>query len=209
MIARVLQKVLQLISPAQPEPRLMCDNPRFAGYKIGRWSYGRPEVLSWNEGTVLEVGSFCSISDTAKILLGGEHRTDWVTTYPFGEFFPEASGFKGHPQSKGNVVIGHDVWIGYQALILSGVSIGSGAVVAARSVVTKDVAPYSIVAGNPARHIRFRFDESTIEALLKIAWWHWPLPKIKAVWPFLLAPRVEDFVAEFEVEEKEKLGAFR
>ena len=200
MIARVLQKVRRLLLSPQPEPRLMSDNPRYAGYKIGRWSYGRPEVLSWNEGTVLEVGSFCSISDTAKILLGGEHRTDWVTTYPFSEFFPEAREFKGHPHTKGDVNIGHDVWIGYQALIMSGVSIGNGAVVAARSVVTKDVAPYSIVAGNPARHIRFRFDASTVEALQRMAWWDWPLAKIKAAWPFLLAPNVEDFVAEFSSE---------
>ena len=103
----------------------------------------------------------------------------WATTYAFSRLFPEASGFKGHPHTKGDVVIGHDVWIGYEALILGKGRIGNGAVVAARSVVTRNVAPYSIVAGNPARHVKFRFDEAAVKALEEIAWWNWPMEKIK------------------------------
>lgn len=197
MIATFLHRVRRkLIARPDPEPLFMAENPKFAAYKIGRCTYGSPQVLSWRDGTALDIGSFCSISDSVTIMLGGEHRTDWVTTYPFSRLFPEAHGFKGHPHTKGDVVIGHDVWLGYGALILSGVKIGNGAVVAARSVVRSDVEPYSIVAGNPARHVKFRFDESTINALQEIAWWDWPLPKIKAAWPLLLTSRIEDFVAQ-------------
>ena len=130
-------------------------------------------------------------------MLGGEHRTDWVTTYAFTHLFPEATGFKGHPRTKGDVVIGNDVWIGYEALILSGVRVGNGAVIAARSIVTRDVEPYSIVAGNPARHIRFRFDEAAVKALEEIAWWDWPMDKIKEAWPLLLADDVKAFIAAY------------
>jgi acetyltransferase-like isoleucine patch superfamily enzyme len=195
MISAVIQKVRRrLAPPVAPEPLLMAENPKFAGHKIGRGTYGSPQVLSWRDGTALEIGSFCSISDSVTIMLGGEHRTDWVTTYPFSQLFPEASGFPGHPHTKGDVVIGNDVWIGYGALILSGVRIGNGAVVAARSVVRSDVEPYSIVAGNPSRHVMYRFDEESVNALQEIAWWDWPIAKIKEAWPLLLAADVKAFI---------------
>ena len=97
--------------------------------EMGKYSYGNPIVYSWGEGTTAQIGSYCSISGEVKIILGGEHRTDWVTTYPFSALWPEiAQDVPGHPKSKGNVLIGNDVWIGYGALILSGVTIGDGAV---------------------------------------------------------------------------------
>lgn len=157
-------------------------------------SYGNPIVLSWGEGTIATVGKYSSISTGTTILLGGEHRIDWVTTYPFSTLWPEAVNYKGHPRTKGNVVIGHDVWIGYEALILSGVTIGSGAVVAARSVVTKDVPPYAIVGGNPAKFIRYRFDQETILKLLSIAWWDWPKEEISKAMPFLLSDNIQNFI---------------
>ena len=197
----ILQKIRQRLAPrSQAEPVFMAANPRYAAYKIGQGTYGQPEVISFRDGTALAIGSFCSISDSVKIMLGGEHRTDWVTTYPFSHFYPEAAKFKGHPHTRGDVIIGHDVWIGYGALILSGVHIGNGAVVAARSVVRSDVEPYSIVAGNPARHVKFRFSESAVAALEKIAWWDWPLAKIKAAWPLLLTGKVDEFVNEYQPE---------
>src|SRR5215210_7735099 len=130
MFAAAIQKFRRRLAllPPEPEPLLMAENPRFAAHKIGRGTYGKPQVLSWRDGTALEIGAFCSISDNATIMLGGEHRTDWVTTYAFTHFFPEARGFKGHPRTKGDVVIGNDVWVGYEALILSGVRVGNGAV---------------------------------------------------------------------------------
>jgi len=111
--------------------------------------------------------------------------------------FDQAKPLPGYPHTKGEVVIGSDVWIGQDALILSGVTIGHGSVIAARSVVTKDVQPYSIVAGNPARHIRFRFPEETIRSLLEIAWWDWPSIKIQEAWPMLQSSRVEDFITQY------------
>lgn len=197
--ASLLRKIGRRIAP-EPEPLFMAENPRFAAHKIGRGSFGRPRVLSWRDATALEIGSFCSIADSVTIMLGGEHRTDWVTTYPFSHFFPGARRFKGHPHTKGDVSIGNDVWVGYEALILSGVQIGNGAVVAARSVVTRSVEPYSVVAGNPARHVRFRFDERAVKALERIAWWDWPLEKIEEAWPLLLTGDVQAFIDAYGVE---------
>jgi acetyltransferase-like isoleucine patch superfamily enzyme len=104
----------------------------------------------------------------------------------------------GLPHTKGDVVIGNDVWIGQDALILSGVQIGNGAAIAARSVVKEDVLPYSIVAGNPAQHIKFRFSKSVIRDLQSIAWWNWPLPKIEEAWPLLLSSDIETFIATYK-----------
>lgn len=163
-------------------------------YKIGEHTYGFPRVLSWGEGSTLEIGRYCSIAEEVVILLGGEHRPDWITTYPFSATFPEASEFSGHPRSKGNVVIGHDVWIGQGAMILSGVTVGNGAVVAARSLVVDDVPPYAVVGGNPARIIRYRFSSSQIEALESIQWWHWPREKIVAFLPLMLSNRTDEFI---------------
>ncbi|MGC2423709.1 MAG: CatB-related O-acetyltransferase [Nitrospirota bacterium] len=149
----------------------------------GDFSYGSPKVMEWKDGhTRLVIGKFCSISSDVVIILGGNHRTDWVTTYPFpalAQDWPGASEIKGHPATKGDIIIGNDVWICYGATILSGVVIGDGAVIGARSVVSDAVAPYSIVAGNPAREIRKRFDDATIKMLLELKWWDWPLDRIK------------------------------
>ena len=195
MIRSLLRKVL--LKPAEPEQTFMAQNGRYAGYQIGDWSYGRPTVFSNGSGVKLSIGKFCSIADGVSFMLDTEHRADWVTTYPFNAFFPAAERFPGHPSSKGDIVVGNDVWIGFNALILSGVTIGNGAVIGADSVVTKNVLPYAVVAGNPARQVRFRFSAAIIEALQEIAWWDWPLPKIKEAWPLLLSADVERFVDKY------------
>ena len=144
-------------------------------YSIGSYTYGRPTIFEWGEGTSLEIGKFCSIADNVSIFLGGNHRSDWASTYPFNKILPfknVAQDIQGHPSSKGNVIIGNDVWIGYGATILSGIKVGSGSIIGAFSVVTKDVLPYEIVAGNPARHIRYRFDDVIINNLMRIEWWN-------------------------------------
>ncbi len=157
------------------------DNFSKKRYQIGDFTYGKPQVYDWGEGANLIIGKFCSIASDVKIFIGGNHRTDWITTYPFPRMheWPEVLGIKGHPSTKGDVVIGDDVWIANGATILSGVKIGSGAVIAGQAVVTKDVEPYCIVAGNPAKFIKKRFDDDSINKLLKIKWWDWPIEKIK------------------------------
>lgn len=149
---------------------------------VGDFTYGKPKVMHWGENAKLKIGNFCSIADDVTIFLGGNHRIDWITTYPFSSLpaeWSEAIDIKGHPATKGNVEIGNDVWIGYGATIMSGVKIGDGAVVGAKAVVVKDVQPYSIVAGNPAKEIKKRFDDKLIKKLIELKWWNWPIEKIK------------------------------
>jgi acetyltransferase-like isoleucine patch superfamily enzyme len=179
------------------KPSYLQDNLSYADFSVGAWSYGKPKVIDFGEGADFRVGRFCSIGVGVTILLGGEHRVDWITTYPFSVAFEDAKNYSGHPKTKGDVIIGNDVWIGQDAFILSGVTIGDGAVVGARSLVAHDVEPYSIVAGNPAKLIRYRFDESIIAQLLKIAWWNWPHSKIVEAFPFLLSSNVEEFISKY------------
>jgi len=181
----VKKAIRRLFAPSKPF--FMRKNRRYAKYEIGEWTYGAPRVLSWRQDATLKIGRFCAIADGVTILLGGDHRVDWVTTYPLHILFGEKKSSPGLLRSKGDVVIGNDVWIGRDALILSGVEIGNGAVVAARSVVTEDVVPYSIVAGNPARHIKFRFNKEVREDLTRIAWWDWPLSRIEENLSLLLS----------------------
>lgn len=173
-------------------------NPAYQQYQVGDWSYGMPNVLSWGEKATLTIGKFCSFAYNVSIMLGGEHNVDWVTTYPFNPLFAGASSFLGHPKTKGDVTIGNDVWIGYDSLILSGITIGNGAVIAARSIVTKDVPAYAIVGGNPSRVIRHRFSPTLIDDLQRIAWWDWPLEKITAAWPLLLSNQIEEFIRTYK-----------
>lgn len=153
---------------------------------IGRYTYGFESITikQWNEGAALRIGSFCSIAKGVTVFLGGNHRTDWITTFPFGTIFQDELGgqdITGHPSTKGDVIIGNDVWIGSGATIMSGIKIADGAVIAANACVVNDVTPYSIAGGNPAKIIKQRFDKEIIEILLKIKWWDLPLPTIKKI----------------------------
>ena len=176
----------------------MNKNPRYAAYSIGKFSFGYPKVRSWGENATLKIGNFCSIAPGVNIVLGGEHRVDWVTTYPFNKILHEYKYIKGHPATKGDIIIGNDVWISMNATILSGVTIGDGAVIGANSLVTNDVEPYTIVGGNPAKPIRKRFDQQTIDRLLRIKWWDWDIEKIKRNVPDLLSDQVEQFLDKNE-----------
>lgn len=139
---------------------------------MGRHSYGSPLVVMFpGETCRVDIGAFTSIADDVEIVPGGNHPLQWVSTFPFRAMWdlPGAHA-DGHPASKGDVVIGNDVWIGRGARILSGVTIGDGAVVGAYSVVTRAVAPYAIVAGAPAREVGFRSPAEVREALLVLRW---------------------------------------
>lgn len=129
----------------------------------------------------LEIGKFCSIAaDASFVLNGGNHFADRLSSYPFPIFGCWGEPDPGPWPNKGGITIGHDVWIGWDAVIMPGVSIGHGAIIAAKSVVTRDVAPYTIVGGNPGQVIRKRLPEADIERLLALGWWDWPLEAIRA-----------------------------
>lgn len=134
--------------------------------RIGKYSYGQLNVYFWNaENEKLIIGNFVSIAEGVKFVLGGNHYYNTLSTYPFKVKF---LGYENEAWSKGPIIIEDDVWIGMDVSIMSGVKIGKGAVVAARSVVTKDIPPYAIVAGNPARIIKYRFEKEMIDKIKDI-----------------------------------------
>ena len=165
--------------------------------KRGKYTYGSPDVRWSDSGADLICGKFCSIAGNVRIYLGGNHRSDFISTYPFGHIHKEVFNLhkgEGHPSTKGNVVIGNDVWIGEYATIMSGVTIGDGAIIANNSHVVKDIEPYAIYGGNPAKFIKLRFSEDQIASLLKIQWWNWPTDKINENAHLLCSPSIDDFI---------------
>jgi len=170
-------------------------------YEIGPHSYGELEILDFGEGSRFYMGDYCSVAANCKVLLGGAHRADWVTTYPFSVLEPSLAHIKGHPRSRGDVRIGSDVWLASDVTILSGVTIGHGAVIMAGSLVTRDVPPYAIFGGVPAREYRKRFDERTISRLLEISWWQWPHERIVRAGAYLLSDDIESFLTAAESAE--------
>lgn len=136
-----------------------------ADVKVGRYTYGSIYVLNFKTNSKLSIGDFCSIAPNVAFCLGSEHRIDTISSFPYKV---KICGETAEATSKGDIVIKDDVWIGYGATIMSGVHIGQGAVVAAGAVVTKDVPPYAIVGGVPAKVIKYRFDEEIIQELLKV-----------------------------------------
>ncbi len=129
----------------------------------------------------LVIGKFCAIAHGATFLLnGGNHNIEAVSTFPFFIFGGDWAGARPAEVNRGSIRIGHDVWIGYDATILPGVRVGHGAVIGAKSVVTADVRPYAVVAGNPAREVKRRFADADVERLLAAAWWDWPIETITA-----------------------------
>lgn len=138
-------------------------------------------LYNYNPSKVkLVIGKFCAIAAETRFIMTGDHKLDAISTYPFpvfGQGWESAFDVLDLPV-KGDIIVGHDVWFGYDSLIKNGVTIGNGAIIATRAVVVKDVPAYSIVAGNPAKVVKMRFDDQTIERLEKIAWWDWSREKI-------------------------------
>jgi hypothetical protein len=165
-------------------PYFIAEAPTYAPARLVHHADTDPPV---------RIGRYSSVSDTATFLPGGEHPTDMVTTF----FFYDSMGV-GEPEfggSRGPITVGSDVWIGREVLVVSGVTIGHGAVVASRAVVTKDVAPYEIVGGLPARHLRWRFSADIRAGLLATAWWDWPTDKVIDHIPQLRSRDIARFIA--------------
>lgn len=184
------------------EPTALSKSPEFT---MERYSYidGDFVVNSYGRlGAKISVGSFCSIARGVTFFLAGNHPVNFVSSYPFGKTQSTRSWREGNFDdvfncTKGNITIGNDVWIGANCTILSGVTIGHGAVIGANSVVTKNVAPYAIVCGNPGRVVRFRFTSEIIGGLLQLAWWEWDDDKIADAVEDIASPNVEDFLSKY------------
>ena len=167
--------------------------------EVGKYTYdlSHINVKNWGHNTKLKIGSFCSISTNLTVFLGGNHRIDRLSTYPFGhihnDIFNKFNG-EGHPKTNGDVIIGNDVWIGTDVTILSGVKIGDGSVIGTHSVVVKDVEPYTIVGGNPAKFIKKRFNDDVIERLLELKWWDWDDEKINRNLHILCSDNANDLL---------------
>lgn len=159
----------------------------------GSYRGARFETLYEKDGGTCSIGRFTSIGEDVKVFCGGEHHVDWVTTSPILE---HTLGEGPTTFSKGPVEIGSNVWIGMGAVIMSGITIGHGAVIAACSMVCKDVEHFEIVGGNPAKHIRYRFTPIQIERLLKISWWDWPEEIVRANRLKLCQPDIDKFINE-------------
>jgi acetyltransferase-like isoleucine patch superfamily enzyme len=164
---------------------------------IGQGTYGRFTVnVGPGDRAHLTIGAYTSIAEGVEFVLGGNHRPDWVSTYPFRVRFDLPGAYDdGHPRPEADMRIGSDVWLGRDAMVAPGVAVGDGAVVGARAIVTRDVRPYAIVVGAPAREIRRRFDDERVEALLRIRWWTWPEPEIRDRVHLLSSGDVDGFIA--------------
>ncbi|MBV1780715.1 CatB-related O-acetyltransferase [Paeniglutamicibacter sp. ABSL32-1] len=177
----------------------------------GRYTYGQEKIrlhATWPNSKGVKIGSFCSIAGGVQIIAGGNHRTDWVTTWPFGKLSTDKFPFddKGQqPTSKGDVIIQNDVWLGQSCTILSGVTIGHGAVVATQAVVTKDVPPYAIVGGNPAKVLKYRFDGEAIAKLLELKWWDLTDEQISPLVPFLCQPDVNLLIEKLQATRSDEV----
>lgn len=147
----------------------------------------------------LIIGKFCSIACGTKFLFNcANHSLKSLSTYTFPLFYEkwelEKSNITTAWNNKGDIVIGNDVWIGYEAVIMAGVHIGDGAIIAARAVVTKDVPPYTIVGGTPAKEIRKRFDAEVIQQLLMLKWWNWSTDKIRQCLPYIAEGKMNELL---------------
>jgi len=189
-----------------------------ANIHVGDYSYyddpAEPEKFQENNilyhydfvGDTLRIGKFCALGTGTKFIMNGaNHRLDGPSTFPFpifgGDWAAHMHLLADLP-SKGDTTVGNDVWFGYGSLIMPGVTIGDGAIIASGSVVTGDVPAYAVVGGNPAKLVKMRFNDDTISRLLEISWWHWPLEQISANIPAIMAGNVAQLEQILNSEKK-------
>lgn len=170
--------------------------PPLPGVEIGRNTYGlsKKSFFVPRENVPVRIGSFCSVGPDVLFICAAEHRVDTATTYPLQLVDGKIRNGDG-TFGKGPITVGHDVWIGARCIILSGVTIGNGAVIGAGSIVTRDVPPYAIAVGNPARTIRYRFAPDVIERLQSLKWWDWSDDLIRERIELLTAAGIERFLS--------------
>jgi virginiamycin A acetyltransferase len=195
-LKRIIRRLIsQLIEMTYTERQTTFDskpmnlNPKYSKYSIGDFTFDCNPTILGGLGNI-KIGRFCSLGQNITLILG-QHRVDYATTYPLDIILKKVNKSEiSSIRNKGDIVIGNDVWIGANVTILPGVTIGDGAVVGAGSIVTRDVQPYTIVAGNPARLIRNRFDKETTERLLELKWWNWGIERIRENVDLLLSPNI-------------------
>jgi acetyltransferase-like isoleucine patch superfamily enzyme len=156
-------------------------------------------IISWSDQYIVKLGKYNSIGRDCNFFLHANHRADWITTTSqlWGPVTPEIAQMHmnmGHPTCKGNINVGNDVWIGAKSTIMSGVTIGDGAIIGSTSTIAKDVPPYAIVVGNPGKVVKYRFTQAQIDGLLQIQWWNWDESKIKTEAMELWSPNIDDFI---------------
>lgn len=172
----------------------------------GKHTYGpEPKIMGVREiANGSKIGKYCSIADNLQFICKGQHMPNWVTTYPFNEIWGidiplyEVNGIKGKvgdPIISSPITIGNDVWVTSNVKIKQGVTIGDGAVLATECFVTKDVPPYAIVGGNPAKIIKYRFSEPQIKELLEIKWWNWEDEEVRKAAPLLASENIDKFIS--------------
>jgi len=175
---------------------------KVSNIQVGDYTYTAdviPELIAYLPTDIIIIGKFCSLANGAILFGGGEHRVDWVSSYPFRIAFGDPMANKdGHPASKGPTIVGNDVYIGYHAIVLSGVKVGNGVIIGAGAVVTQNIPDYAIVGGNPARVIKMRMTDAQIEDMLKIKWWDWPIEEIKKAIPYLCSDNIQKFIDRYK-----------
>ena len=169
------------------------------------YGQGNIKVITNEPGVKVKMGKYCSVAGDVKVFLGGNHRVDWITTFPFGHTSTNeinVGKVEGHPSTNGDIIIGNDVWLGTGCTIMSGVKIGDGAVVAAHSHVVRDVEPYAMVGGNPARTIKLRFEQRIIDALMELKWWDLDTDVVKLIVPSLCSEpnydTIQDLIQKYK-----------
>jgi len=167
---------------------------------MGRMSYYAPRVIKYkgDSGRVI-VGNFASLAPDADFYVGGLHRVEWVSLYGLRAMLDLPGAYEdGFTHGRGDIVVGSDTWVTNGSTVMSGVTIGDGAVVGTKAVVAKDVRPYAIVVGNPAKEIGRRFSDEQVEALLRIKWWDWPTELVKERVDLLSSPDIDGFIGRFD-----------